>query len=96
MGRRTFNICNQKISLKNPSSQFYRGLLYMNGIGTKKNKKKALQLIRLAANRNYPSALYTLSSYYYHGIIMNNAKSKTIFLRKNIKNSIKFKEQAGY
>ncbi len=79
---RTFSICNKVSNSTKLSDQYYRGLLYMHGVGTSKNKKKGLKLILAAARKNYPSALYSLSFYYYDGLPLKIKELMVRFYRK--------------
>ena len=45
-------------------AQYYLGMLYNNGIGTKKSYEKALPLFEISAKAGHPLAVYKLGDYY--------------------------------
>ena len=43
-----------------PSAGWHLALCYIGGTGTKKNKEKAIEVMRHAANMDYPEAVYEM------------------------------------
>jgi len=43
-------------------AQYSLGVMYLDGIGTQKDKKEAMRWLRKAANQKHPLALETLKS----------------------------------
>lgn len=70
---------------RNADAAYILGNLYLNGIGLKKNLKKADLYITIAANLNLPEAINSIGDGYYSGDIRP----------KNIKKALEYYEKAA-
>lgn len=61
-------------------SQYYLGLLYLNGYGTKKDTDKALKFLNISAKQGYDLAETMLGYLYSEGIVVKQNKDKGIDL----------------
>ena len=53
--------------LGHPKAQYYCGLMYLKGRGTRRNYEKALSLVEQAAEQNHPHGQYLLAQMYLSG-----------------------------
>ena len=64
-------------------AQYQMAMVYLNGYGVRKNKDKALELIKQAAAQNYPDALFNLSVLYTEGeLVKKNLKTAFNYMKK--------------
>ncbi|MBT5185270.1 MAG: sel1 repeat family protein [Kordiimonadaceae bacterium] len=51
-----------------PEAQFYMGVLYFNGVGTKKDLTEALRWYKLSARKGFPIAQHSIANMYEIGV----------------------------
>lgn len=69
-----------------PSGHYNLGVLYLKGIGVKKDLRHATQYFFVAANAGQPKAFYQLAKMFHSGGgLKKNLEMVTIFLIMNVK-----------
>lgn len=82
--------CFEKVSdSEDPSGMYYLGMLYLKGIGVKRDVKKATKYFLVASNAGLPKAMYQIAKMLHAGAELrknrNMLKLVTNFLTMNAK-----------
>ena len=65
-------------------AQYYLGYIYLNGLGTTKDEKKAIEFFTIAANQGHGEAILNLGLAYYNGDGVEKDNEKAIDLFKQV------------
>ncbi len=80
--KQAFKIYYSLASQNNAEAQFYLGLMYHYGRGTKKDKKLSIKWIQVAAEHGNSDAQFTLALWYFIGIEIKQDYKKAFTLMK--------------